>query len=84
MLDGKSIVVRLRSQPAGREDARRQGIDEDAKLYVSHMPQHWDESTLRELFAPYGQVRDVRVIYDKETGRSKGYSFVAMASVAQA
>ena len=34
--------------------------------------------TLAELFAPYGEVREARIIVDKETRRSKGYGFVEM------
>ena len=33
---------------------------------------------LIELFKPYGEVREARIIVDKETRRSKGYGFVEM------
>ncbi len=33
---------------------------------------------LIELFTPYGEVREARIIVDKETRRSKGYGFVEM------
>ena len=33
---------------------------------------------LVELFAPYGEVREARIIVDKETRRSKGYGFVQL------
>jgi RNA recognition motif-containing protein len=31
---------------------------------------------MRELFAPYGELEDVKLIIDKMTGRSKGFGFV--------
>ena len=34
--------------------------------------------TLRQLFEPYGTVETVRVMTDRETGRSRGFGFVEM------
>jgi len=31
---------------------------------------------MRELFAPYGEIEDVKLIIDRMTGRSKGFGFV--------
>jgi len=31
---------------------------------------------MRELFAPYGELEDVKLITDRMTGRSKGFGFV--------
>jgi RNA recognition motif-containing protein len=33
---------------------------------------------LRQLFEPYGAVDEIRVIMDRDTGRSKGFGFVEM------
>ncbi len=33
---------------------------------------------LRQLFEPYGAVDEIRVITDRDTGRSKGFGFVEM------
>jgi RNA recognition motif-containing protein len=37
------------------------------------------EETVRELFAPHGEVVEVRVVTDQYTGRPKGFAFVDMA-----
>ncbi len=51
------------------------------KLFVGNIPFATTEADLRELFGRSGgQVTSVRVIMDHETGRSKGYAFVEMAS----
>jgi len=34
------------------------------------------EDDMRELFAPYGELEDVKLIIDRMTGRSKGFGFV--------
>jgi RNA recognition motif-containing protein len=36
------------------------------------------------MFEPYGTVQSAQVIMDRDTGRSKGFSFVEMASDAEA
>lgn len=49
------------------------------KLYVGNLSYSANDSTLNELFAPYGQVDSARVITDRDTGSSKGFGFVEMA-----
>jgi RNA recognition motif-containing protein len=46
------------------------------KLFVGSLPWSIDSDGLRELFAPYGEMTEVVVITDRETGRSKGFGFV--------
>ena len=50
------------------------------KLYVGNLPFSTTEATLNEMFAQSGAVDSVRVITDRDTGRSKGFGFVEMAS----
>jgi nucleolin len=35
---------------------------------------------LEQLFSEHGKVEDARVVIDRETGRSRGFGFVTMAS----
>jgi RNA recognition motif-containing protein len=46
------------------------------KLYVGNLPFSTTEDTLRELFEQHGNTVSVRVITDRETGRSRGFGFV--------
>ncbi len=48
-------------------------------LYVGGLPYATGEEELRELFGAAGEIASVRVIMDRETGRSKGFAFVEMA-----
>ena len=48
------------------------------KLYVGNLNFRTDESELRALFADYGEITSVRIITDRETGRSRGFGFVEM------
>lgn len=36
------------------------------------------DEEIKNVFAPYGNVLSVKIIVDKQTGRSKGYAFVEM------
>jgi RNA recognition motif-containing protein len=47
-------------------------------IYVGNLAFSATEQDLRQLFEPYGAVDEIRVIMDRETGRSKGFGFVEM------
>ncbi|XXG44680.1 hypothetical protein AAC387_Pa01g4417 [Persea americana] len=53
----------------------------DLKLFVGNLPFNVDSSELAGLFVQAGNVQMVEVIYDKTTGRSRGFGFVTMSSL---
>lgn len=55
-----------------------------SKIYVGNLPYSVTEEDLRSLFEQYGAVEDVKLIIDRETGRSKGFAFISLASAADA
>lgn len=50
------------------------------KLYVGNFPYSVDESQLRDVFSGYGDVTELSMIMDRETGRPKGFAFITFAS----
>jgi RNA recognition motif-containing protein len=50
------------------------------KLYVGNLPYSATEQSLREAFSASGVVDSVSLITDRDTGQSKGFGFVEMAS----
>lgn len=56
------------------------------KIYVGNLPYSVTDSSLESNFSEFGAVSSAKVMMDRETGRSKGFGFVEMASaeVAQA
>jgi len=50
------------------------------KLYVGGLSWNTDESNLRSTFEQYGELDEVKVISDRETGRSRGFGFVTFAN----
>ena len=54
------------------------------KLYVGNLPDSATEQDLSDKFAACGTVESVKLITDRDTGRSKGFGFIEMASEAEA
>ena len=50
------------------------------KLYVGNLSFNTSNQDLNELFATVGTVESANIIEDRETGRSRGFGFVEMAS----
>lgn len=49
-------------------------------LFVGNLTFDTTEDTLRELFTPMGEVQQVRIMTDRDTGKSRGFAFVEMAN----
>ncbi|AGY53574.1 Putative RNA-binding protein rbpD [Bacteroidales bacterium CF] len=47
-------------------------------IFVSSLSFRAKKEDLAELFTPYGEVASARIIFNRETRRSKGYGFVEM------
>ena len=54
------------------------------KLYVGNLSFRTSGDELRDLFAQAGTVESASVIEDRETGRSRGFGFVEMATAEDA
>jgi cold-inducible RNA-binding protein len=49
-------------------------------IFVGNLSFSTTEDELRQLFEPHGQVDRVSIMTDRDTGRSRGFGFVEMAS----
>jgi RNA recognition motif-containing protein len=54
------------------------------RIYCGNLSFQATDEEVRTLFSPHGQVTDVHIVTDRETGRSRGFAFVEMASDDQA
>jgi RNA recognition motif-containing protein len=54
------------------------------ELYVGNLSSNTTEEELRTLFAPAGEITEVIVMLDPDTGRSKGFGFVGMKTFIEA
>lgn len=54
------------------------------RLYVGNLSFNASADTLRSTFAEFGDVTDVHLVTDRESGQSRGFGFVTMGSAAAA
>ena len=54
------------------------------KIYVGNLSYNTSEADLRQMFQVYGEIASVKVITDRDSGRSKGFGFVEMSSDGEA
>ena len=47
-------------------------------IFVGNLPFGATEDGLRDLFSPLGELQQVRIMTDRDTGRSRGFAFVEM------
>nr|XP_034601752.1 29 kDa ribonucleoprotein A, chloroplastic-like [Setaria viridis] len=66
------------------EEEGAEEFSEDLKLFVGNLPFSVDSAQLAELFEQAGSVEMVEVVYDRMTGRSRGFGFVTMSSAEEA
>jgi RNA recognition motif-containing protein len=52
--------------------------DPNMNIFVGNLAFTTTEQDLRELFEPHGTVDTIRIMMDRETGRSRGFGFVEM------
>ncbi len=54
------------------------------RLYVGNLSFNTGSDALRDAFAKYGEVTDVHLVTDRQTGQPRGFGFVTMATSAAA
>lgn len=47
-------------------------------IYVGNLDYEINETDLKEIFEEFGTIKETKIIYDKMSGRSKGFGFVTM------
>jgi RNA recognition motif-containing protein len=92
MLGGRSLTVSFPQSnrdrprpPPRREFGGGNGVgagsfDSGNKLFVGNLSWGVDDASLQNMFSRYGTVVDARVVYDRETGRSRGFGFVTLSN----
>ena len=54
------------------------------RIYIGNLSYETSETQLQAAFAAFGQVSEVRLITDRDTGRPKGFGFVEMPNNTEA
>lgn len=79
-INGRTLTVN-KAAPRGSRAVRPPRDFEPAfRVYVGNIPWQVDNLRLEQLFSEYGKVEEARIVFDRETGRSRGFGFVTMSS----
>ncbi|KFK29018.1 hypothetical protein AALP_AA7G078100 [Arabis alpina] len=79
-LNGRALTVN-KAAPRGSRPERQPRVYEPAfRVYVGNLPWDVDNARLEQVFSEHGKVIEARVVYDRETGRSRGFGFVTMSN----
>ncbi|CAL5203249.1 unnamed protein product [Lathyrus oleraceus] len=80
--NGRPLTVN-KAAPRGsrpeREERPPRTFEPVLRVYVGNLSWELDDSRLEQVFSEHGKVVSARVVYDRETGRSRGFGFVTMS-----
>jgi len=76
----KNSNPRPRNRHKGDSFASPPGVKE---LFITGLSENYSSNDLRELLGKHGHVLKAKVIFDRETNRSRGFGFVQMSNEAE-
>ncbi|XP_042475205.1 29 kDa ribonucleoprotein A, chloroplastic-like [Macadamia integrifolia] len=84
-LDGRPLRVNAGPPPPKEGGSSRGprvggGFDSQNRVYVGNLAWGVDDLALESLFNEQGKVMEAKVVYDRESGRSRGFGFVTYGS----
>ncbi|PKI66643.1 hypothetical protein CRG98_012985 [Punica granatum] len=79
-LDGRLLTVNKAAPRGARPERTPRAFEPSFRIYVGNLPWDVDNARLEQVFSEHGKVVNARVVFDRETGRSRGFGFVTMAS----
>ncbi|RLN36149.1 hypothetical protein C2845_PM03G27220 [Panicum miliaceum] len=79
-INGRLLTVNKAAPRGSRVERPPRQFGGSFRIYVGNLPWQVDDSRLVQLFSEHGKVVDARVVYDRESGRSRGFGFVTMAT----
>ncbi|OIV98186.1 hypothetical protein TanjilG_11583 [Lupinus angustifolius] len=78
-LDGRLLTVNKASPRGSRAEPPPRNFEAGSRVYVGNLPWDVDNNRLEQIFSEHGKVENARVVYDRETGRSRGFGFVTFS-----
>ncbi|CAA3000442.1 28 kDa ribonucleo, chloroplastic [Olea europaea subsp. europaea] len=82
-LNGRLLVVNKAAPKGSRPERPPQVFEPSYRIYVGNLPWSIHDGRLEQVFSEHGKVVNARIVYDRESGRSRGFGFVTMSSEAE-
>lgn len=82
-LNGRLLNVNKAAPRGTRPERPPRSFEPSYRVYVGNIPWSVDDARLEQVFSEHGKVVNARVVYDRESGRSRGFGFVTMSSEAE-
>ena len=80
--DGTATKEELSAERQILKAARSEMLESSGvKLFVGSISWDANEDDLRKLFSTYGELKDVHIAKDRETGKSRGFAFINFSSL---
>ncbi|KAK1407202.1 hypothetical protein QVD17_38816 [Tagetes erecta] len=79
-LGGRYLTVNKAAPKGSRPERTPQISGPSYRIYVGNLPWDVDDVRLEQVFSEHGKVVNARVVFDRESGRSRGFGFVTMSS----
>lgn len=80
--DGKASKEELSAEREVLKSARaKSGESSGVKLFVGSISWDANEDDLEKLFSTYGELKEVHIAKDRETGKSRGFAFIKFSSL---
>ncbi|XP_019464184.1 PREDICTED: 28 kDa ribonucleoprotein, chloroplastic-like [Lupinus angustifolius] len=81
--NGRLLTVNIAAPRGAKPERSPRAFDNTLRVYVGNLPWSIDNARLEQIFSEHGKVENARVVYDRETGRSRGFGFVTFSSEAE-
>ncbi len=78
------LLASRRKRSASGDSYEDSGDDTQQQVYIGNLAYRVAERDLRRIFARYGAIRTLRIVKDRESGRSKGFGFITYETSKQA
>ncbi|KAG5618011.1 hypothetical protein H5410_017835 [Solanum commersonii] len=82
-LNGRLLTVNKAARRGSQPERPPRTFQPTYRIYVGNIPWDIDDARLEQVFSEHGKVISARVVYDRESGRSRGFGFVTMSSEAE-
>ncbi|CAI9777298.1 unnamed protein product [Fraxinus pennsylvanica] len=79
-INGRLLTVNKAAPRGSRPERTPRAFEPSFRVYVGNLPWQVDKARLEQVFSEHGKVVDAKVVFDRESGRSRGFGFVTMSS----